>query len=67
MKKLETDFIHCIPFASIEEKWGKREYKKFLKWMEGQTCTEGGAYYSDVSYYARQRNYGIKYPRYSLF
>jgi len=62
MKKLETDFVQCVPWKQIESKWGKREYNKFCKWMNGQTCLEAGAYIIDIITYADQRNKGIKDP-----
>ena len=62
MKKLETDFIQCVPWKQIEERWGKREYNRFMKWMVGQTCLKEGAYLCDINSYALQRNKGIKDP-----
>ena len=44
------------------KQWGKREYNKFCKWMNGQTCLEAGAYIIDIITYADQRNKGIKDP-----
>lgn len=61
-KLLETDFIECVPWHQIEERWGKREYNRFMKWLRGQTCLEQGAYLCDVMSYAEGRNKGIKDP-----
>lgn len=61
-KKLETDFVQVVPWTQIQERWGKREYKRFVDWMRGQTCIEGGVYIIDVLNYARQRNAGRKDP-----
>ena len=59
-KILPTDFVTCVPWAQIEQRWGKREYKNFLKWMAGQTCLPEGAYIGDINSYAEQRNRGRK-------
>lgn len=53
-KKLTIrDFIAVIPWKQIEDRMGKREYKKFLRWMTGQTCTEDGVYEGDLDRYLR--------------
>lgn len=62
IKKLEIDFVECVPWAQIEARWGKREYKRFIKWMTGQTCLPEGAYLCDIQRYAEDRNKGIKDP-----
>jgi hypothetical protein len=41
---------------------GKREYKRFSKWMRGQTCMYGGVFYEDLNSYLTQRAIGIKDP-----
>jgi len=53
MKKKLTikDFVAVIPWKQIEVKMGKREYKKFCKWMIGQTVMEGGVYPCDLENY----------------
>ncbi len=61
-KKLDTNFVRFIPWKHIELRWGKREYRKFCKWMGGQTVTDGGAYVVDVLTYADQRNRGVIDP-----
>lgn len=51
-KKLTIkDFIAVIPWKQIEETMGKREYKKFCKFMAGQTVIEGGVYPWDLENY----------------
>ena len=62
MKPLKTDFLDCVPLDVIRKAWGEREYKRFLKWLDGQTMGEWGAFVWDVETYARQRNEGIKNP-----
>jgi len=57
-----TDFISVIPWKQIEDKLGKREYKRFEKWMRGQTCLEGGVYHEDLNNYLTQRARDIKDP-----
>ena len=61
--KLETDFTQCVPWNQIKEKWGKREYKRFCKFMQGQTCLQEGVYMVDIQTYVQQRNRGIKDPK----
>jgi hypothetical protein len=52
MKKLTIDdFIAVIPWKLIEDKMGKREYKKFCKWMVGQTSLERGVFKHDLQNY----------------
>lgn len=62
MPCLRSDLPTCIPWRAIEEAWGRREFKRFMKWMNGQTCLAEGAYDCDVERYARQRNNGNKNP-----
>ncbi len=57
-----TDFTPCIPWGQIEEIMGKREYKKFVKWMRGQTCLKEGVYRCDLESYLEQRARNIKNP-----
>lgn len=59
---LPSDFVTCVPWAQLEERWGKRESKRFSKWMWGQTCLMEGAYLHDVQLYVEQRNRGVKDP-----
>ena len=56
------DFVPCIPWGQIAEKLGKREYKKFREWMNGQTCLMEGVYECDLESYLRQRAKNIKDP-----
>lgn len=54
-KKLTIcDFIpEIITWETIEKVMGKKEYKKFLKWMNGQTCVQEGVYSWDLENYLR--------------
>lgn len=61
-KFLRPDLPTCVPWRAIEEAWGKMEFNRFMKWMNGQTCLSEGAYSCDVISYAHQRNRGIKEP-----
>ena len=45
------NFLTIVPWHELERKFGKREYKKFLKWMTGQTCVEEGVYTWDLKNY----------------
>lgn len=48
-KKITIDsFFLVIPWDTLEPIMGKRNTKNFLKWMNGQTCTKGGCYPSDL-------------------
>ena len=53
MKKKLTikDFTPLVPWVQCEQRMGKREYKKFIKWMCGQTVMEGGVYIWDLERY----------------
>ena len=42
-----------VPWDNIEEVMGKRRYKKFLKWMFGQTTYKEGVYVYDLERYLR--------------
>ena len=59
---LITDFIslHCVSPKEIEQRLGKREYKSFCKWMEGQTYSEYGIYENDLNRYLYYRACKIK-------
>ena len=50
MKKRLTmnDFVTIVPWENIEFTMGKRDYKKFSKWMNGQTCSYNGVYPYDL-------------------
>ena len=51
-KEITIDkFCECIPVEQIEIVMGKREAKKFWKWMVGQTCPIGGVYKWDLENY----------------
>jgi len=56
------DFTPCISWTQLENTLGKREYKRFQKWMLGQTCLEEGVYVHDLALYLEQRQKGIKEP-----
>jgi len=43
-----NDFTPVVPWKQIEEVLGKREYKKFCKFMQGQTVVEGGVFVWDL-------------------
>lgn len=45
------NFVECISWEQIEYTMGKREYKKFVKWMYGQTVPIGGVYKWDLERY----------------
>lgn len=45
------DFLAVVPWDEVERKMGKREYKKFIKWMTGQTCHPEGVYVWDLKQY----------------
>lgn len=49
----EEGYIACIPWEQIEKKMGKEGFKKFNKWMEGQTAPLGGVYSSDLDRYLK--------------
>ena len=57
-----TDFVSLIPWEQIELIMGKREFKKFSKWMRGQTCCWGGVFHEDLNNYLTQRARGVKDP-----
>lgn len=42
------NFTPIIRWEEIEYVLGKRRYKKFCKWMDGQTCVEGGVFMWDL-------------------
>ena len=51
-----------VEWHEIEQKFGKVEFKRFEKWMRGQTCAENGVYIYDLSNYLEERLKGIKDP-----
>ena len=53
MKKKPTidDFCECIPDAQLRMVFSKSEFKKFGKWMEGQTIPVGGVFKHDLKRY----------------
>ena len=55
MKKTLTikDFMSVVPFDEIERVMGKRMYKKFGKWMSGQTMSKHGVYPDDLDRFLR--------------
>ena len=46
-------FCECIPDEQLKILFGKREYKKFWKWMIGQTCPTGGVFKWDLERYLK--------------
>ena len=66
MKELLTlkDFhiTEYVAWKELEKVFGKREYKKFEKWMTGQTCHEKGVYSWDLDSYLNQIRLGLKNP-----
>jgi len=57
MKKKLTlnDFTPVVAWEEIEQKMGKREYKRFLKWLKGQTVSYGGCYIWDLERYLNNK------------
>jgi len=54
MKKYTIEnFCECIPYEQIELVMGRREYKKFLNWMEGQTSAIGGVFKWDLEMFLK--------------
>ena len=53
LKKLHQYTTPLIMWTEIELKLGKREFKKFMHWMRGQTSMEGGVYSCDLEQYLR--------------
>ncbi len=53
MKKKLTinDFTPVIPWDQIVTLMGKREFKSFEKWMNGQTVIAGGVFPWDLERY----------------
>ncbi len=47
------DFSPCIPWTQLECVMGKRENKRFLKWLQGQTCVPEGVYVWDLERYLK--------------
>ena len=46
-------FCACIPYEQLELVMGKREYKKFMNYMFGQTVPIGGVYEWDLKRYLK--------------
>ena len=60
-KKLTIEDFHIqsyVDWREISELMGKRRYKKFLKWMYGQTTSEHGVYPWDLERYLNMINNG---------
>ena len=51
-----------VTYEEIEKVLGKREYIKFEKFMDGQTCSGSGVYIDDLKRYLNQRHKGIDNP-----
>ncbi len=43
-----SNFIEVISWESIKIEMYAKDYKKFCKWMNGQTTTYGGVYKCDL-------------------
>lgn len=43
------DFMSVVPWEQIEERMLKKDYRKFVRFMRGQTCTRGGVYPEDLA------------------
>ncbi len=41
-------FSICVPWANCRDVMGVKQYRTFLKWMAGQTCTPYGPFAGDV-------------------
>jgi hypothetical protein len=52
----ETDECKYIEWKEIERILGKVKYKKFNKWIGGQTCLKQGAYVCDVINFLKPAN-----------
>lgn len=61
-KLIIKDFCPVIAWSEIEQKLGKRDYKKFVHWMRGQTCTEAGVYIGDLDKFLRWDYQGTRMP-----
>lgn len=42
------DFYAIVPWVYIEEKLYAKDYRRFLKWIEGQATTPDGVYIWDL-------------------
>ena len=47
------DFPAIVPWVYIEDKMYAKDYKRFLKWMEGQTTPEDGVFVWDLERFIR--------------
>jgi len=58
------DFIQVamVPWDVIKDYFSPGEYKRFIKWMKGQTCSSYGVYYCDLKRYLYYRQKGVKNP-----
>ena len=55
-KHFEEDIVAYIHWKVLEDKMGKRMYKKFKHFMAGQTCSGEGAYPCDVeNFFSKNR------------
>ena len=65
MKKLTlNNFTPIITWREIEERLGKRDFKKFQKFMKGQTCAAEGVYQGDLAIFLQYEYQGKKTPEY---
>ncbi len=53
-KKLTiNNFTPIITWQELEAVMGKREFKKFMKWIGGQTVVQEGVYQWDLDRYLK--------------
>lgn len=44
-------FCPCVPWEQLKRIMKARDYKNFVKWMNGQTCVLEGVYVHDLMRY----------------
>jgi hypothetical protein len=52
-------FTDYIPFKVVEQVMTKEDYKRFLKFMGGQTVSEHGVYAWDLERFIKLHNAGV--------
>ena len=50
------DFTPVVPWEQIELVMGKRNYDKFVEWMEGQTVSAFGVYLCDLERFLKGKD-----------
>ena len=48
-----TSIKGIVEWKQLKDVLGEREYKKFMKWMFGQTCSPYGVYEWDLDRFLR--------------